>query len=618
MYRANWIDGNLSCWSNYNQNWERENKNMIVELNPLNNFKSATLEFMNEINKSYGITQNPVTKNYMMVLDNKCKKCNKICNALHFHQNFGNWTSGKNDIDKFIQATQLSVHTNDVSDVLEWISYNRFYNIKCITKAEKYIANWIDGTINYWDNNGQNWIRENQNMIVNLKSLNDIALEFINEIKLDHKIYGITQDPETKNFMMVLNNKCKECNNVCNTIHFQQNFGNWTSGNNDIDKLIQDTQLSVHNDVSNALKWIPYDRFYDIKYIAKGGFGKVYRAIWIDGGEYQNMPVALKSLNNSKNITLKFMNEIMIHSKFDKFEDFIIKFYGMTQDPETEEYIMVLKYADNGSLRNYLDTNYNNLNWYDKIKYLLEIASGLDGIHEKEFIHQDLHSGNILMSILNMHIADMGLCKPADCKESENTKNTIYGVLSYVAPEIIRGQTYTKAADIYSFGVIMYELISGLPPYNDISHDNLLAIKICKGLRPRFNIKVPQLVVRLIKRCLDANPLNRPTTEETHEILKKWLNDLNNNQTELQRQIKEAEEENNNLLTENTPTNLGLSYKTHSEAIYTSRLLNFNNLPEPKNSYDYYEQNDDIISKEFSESLQIDISQLNIIKMENI
>ncbi|UZO08593.1 uncharacterized protein OCT59_028846 [Rhizophagus irregularis] len=164
----------------------------------------------------------------------------------------------------------------------------------------------------------------------------------------------------------------------------------------------------------------------------------------------------------------------------------------------------------------------------------------------------------------------------------------------------------------------MYELISGLPPYNDISHDNLLAIKICKGLRPRFNIKVPQLVVRLIKRCLDANPLNRPTTEETHEILKKWLNDLNNNQTELQRQIKEAEEENNNLLTENTPTNLGLSYKTHSEAIYTSRLLNFNNLPEPKNSYDYYEQNDDIISKEFSESLQIDISQLNIIKMENI
>ncbi|CAB4380716.1 unnamed protein product [Rhizophagus irregularis] len=59
-------------------------------------------------------------------------------------------------------------------------------------------------------------------------------------------------------------------------------------------------------------------------------------------------------------------------------------------------------------------------------------------------------------------------------------------------------------------------------------------------------------------------------------------------------------------------TSLGLSYKPHSGATYSSRLLNYNNLPEPKNSDDYYEQNDNIISIEFSESLQIDISQLKI------
>ncbi|GBC11177.2 kinase-like domain-containing protein [Rhizophagus irregularis DAOM 181602=DAOM 197198] len=60
-----------------------------------------------------------------------------------------------------------------------------------------------------------------------------------------------------------------------------------------------------------------------------------------------------------------------------------------------------------------------------------------------------------------------------------------------------------------------------------------------------------------------------------------------------------------------TPINLGISNNTHSGAIYTSRLLDFNSLPEPKNSDDYYEQYDNIISKEFSDSLQIDISQLN-------
>ncbi|PKY63469.1 hypothetical protein RhiirA4_492500, partial [Rhizophagus irregularis] len=81
--------------------------------------------------------------------------------------------------------------------------------------------------------------------------------------------------------------------------------------------------------------------------------------------------------------------------------------------------------------------------------------------------------------------------------------------------------------------------------------------------------------------------------------------------TELCRQIKEADEFNNNLSTSIiTSTNLGLSYETHSGAIYISRLLSYNNLPEPKNSVDYYEQNDNIISMKASESLQIDFHKL--------
>src|SRR5918912_852710 len=85
---------------------------------------------------------------------------------------------------------------------------------------------------------------------------------------------------------------CEECNQEntgyrwcrsCNAKRFQQNFKNWTSGNDDIDKFIQHTQLSANN-WDKVLEWIPYDRFYDIKFIAKGGFGNVYKAIWIDGG----------------------------------------------------------------------------------------------------------------------------------------------------------------------------------------------------------------------------------------------------------------------------------------------------------------------------------------------
>ena len=123
---------------------------------------------------------------------------------------------------------------------------------------------------------------------------------------------------------------CKECNQKngidwckeCNAKHFQQNFEKWSSGNVDIDKFIQDTQLSA-NIYYEVLEWIPYDRFYDIEYIAKGGFGKVYRANWTDGVILKwdikkqnwercesNKFVALKSLNNSKNVTLEFLNEV--------------------------------------------------------------------------------------------------------------------------------------------------------------------------------------------------------------------------------------------------------------------------------------------------------------------
>jgi hypothetical protein len=130
--------------------------------------------------------------------------------------------------------------------------------------------------------------------------------------------------------MVVLYIKCVGCNsNVCNSIHFQHNFINWTSGNNDIDKFIQSTQLSAHGKVTDALEWIPYDRFHNIKYITEDEFGKVYRANWIDGCIRQswyenswdddnqnwkrhepNIYVILSILNIPASITSEFINKV--------------------------------------------------------------------------------------------------------------------------------------------------------------------------------------------------------------------------------------------------------------------------------------------------------------------
>ncbi|POG80177.1 kinase-like domain-containing protein [Rhizophagus irregularis DAOM 181602=DAOM 197198] len=91
-----------------------------------------------------------------------------------------------------------------------------------------------------------------------------------------------------------------------------------------------------------------------------------------------------------------------------------------------------------------------------------------------------------------------------------------------MAPEVLRGYQYTKAADIYSFGIIMNEFLSEEIPFNDIPHDHILAFKICKGLRPKISEDIPKFLVDLIMKCWDAKTENRPSAKELYQILKKW------------------------------------------------------------------------------------------------
>src|ERR1051325_1570630 len=134
--------------------------------------------------------------------------------------------------------------------------------------------------------------------------------------------------------------------------------------------------------------------------------------------------------------------------------------------------MMIMKYAQHGSLRQHLNISFNSLNWSDKLWCLHNIVFGLNVIHEKGLIHHDFHSGNILNNSVDRDsrdiyslITDLGLCKPANVKPSQGGDKQVYGVLPYVAPEVLRGKKYTQASDIYGFGIITHELCTGFPPY---------------------------------------------------------------------------------------------------------------------------------------------------------
>src|ERR1043166_4197271 len=133
---------------------------------------------------------------------------------------------------------------------------------------------------------------------------------------------------------------------------------------------------------------------------------------------------------------------------------------------------MVLKYCLDGNLRDHLAEDPPK-SCESKIEMLSYIAKGLLDIHNSGKVHKDLHSGNILFSGAFSYISDLGMCKPAN-----DADEGVYGVLPYMAPEVLCRRQYTKAADIYSFGIIMNEYLSEEIPHNDILHNHILAVRI--------------------------------------------------------------------------------------------------------------------------------------------
>ena len=188
----------------------------------------------------------------------------------------------------------------------------------------------------------------------------------------------------------------------------------------------------------------------------------------------------------------------------------IVKCFGITKFPDNGNYAIVLNYYTEGNLRGYLQKNHLNLTLKDRIIIFRYLCGALDDIHEKDLIHCDLHSGNILVQDGNCYITDLGLCGPVDEKSSDK----VYGIISYVAPEVLRGKKNTKESDIYSVGMLMWEIFAGHPPFDDRAHNHRLVFDICaEGLRPSILPEMPDDYVQMMQRCWDVDPSKRPTID---------------------------------------------------------------------------------------------------------
>jgi serine/threonine protein kinase len=206
---------------------------------------------------------------------------------------------------------------------------------------------------------------------------------------------------------------------------------------------------------------------------------------------------------------------------------------------------------------------------------LYQIAVGLKQLHNKGLLHRDFHGGNIVCGSGYVLVTDLGLCQPVDKPTPSNTDAKtveVYGVMPYVAPEVLHGKPYSKASDVYSFGMLMYEIATSRLPFSNEPHDIDLVNQICSGVRPKLPNNIPSFYTQLIQQCWDSNPSMRPSAEYIVQTIHKWSNEPASNI------ISEIQEADARRLTETTDEQAKL--KIHPQAIYTSRLLPTTELPE--------------------------------------
>ena len=243
----------------------------------------------------------------------------------------------------------------------------------------------------------------------------------------------------------------------------------------------------------------------------------------------------------------------------------------MTQDPETKECMIVMQYADNGSLLSFLDQNINKLTWMDKLEHLETITDYLFVVHYAGSVHCDLHGGNIVLNSGTPLICDLGLSRSVNSCKSDST---IRGVLPFIAPEVFHTRKFTQKSDVYSFGIIMYLIATGEPPFRDREFDRDLLYDIMGGLRPSMPDSAPEEYKKLAEQCCDADPDKRPDARTL------W-NDIFN-------LIKEVDKDNSddnmwNAIYYNDVKPLS---RLEKESKYSSTLLPTGGLPKPRNSYD--------------------------------
>jgi len=178
-------------------------------------------------------------------------------------------------------------------------------------------------------------------------------------------------------------------------------------------------------------------------------------------------------------------------------------------------YFIVMEYLlDN--LHDYLQKQ-KKKDLKELIHFAYDIAKGINYLHKKHILHRDLKSFNILLdSNNNIKIADFGVAR----RKTDDYTMTTRGTIAWTAPEVLRHEVYDEKSDVYSYGIVLWEMITAEIPYDGM--DPIQAgIAVASGkLRPPIQKDCNKDWAALMQRCWKENPSERPAFDEIMAVLK--------------------------------------------------------------------------------------------------
>lgn len=252
------------------------------------------------------------------------------------------------------------------------------------------------------------------------------------------------------------------------------------------------------------------DGRYEItELIGQGGMANVYKATDVLDNRIVAVKILKREFSESDEFLRRFRNEskaiaVLSHPN-------IVKIYDMGFS-EKLQYI-VMEYIDGITLKEYIDSE-RVLNWKDAVHFIIQILRALQHAHNRGIVHRDIKPQNImLLTDGTIKVMDFGIAKFAR-EESMTATDQAIGTVHYISPEQARGDVTDEKSDIYSVGVMFYEMLTGQKPF-DTDNPVSIAVMHIKNIpvRPRdINPNIPSGLEEIIMHAMEKDAENRYQT----------------------------------------------------------------------------------------------------------